>query len=352
MSKKTAESSNKSALRQIAEQAKVSVSTASIVLNGRGDEMRISKATQQRVQEAAHQAGYTPNVYARKLRKSANGNATKVVGVFWSDHFLNESMGEFFYAAYRTIVDNGYHIDFLIRFFTPGKLNDVKDQLNPWQFNGLIFCGSTEEDAKFIESLHLDIPVVLSNNAHSDLLNSVAVDNIDIGRHCAQELLHRGYTKIGIIGKDQLSPGASARFFGFIDEIRRNGIEPCDEWNILINFSDFTSINREIEKILSTDNHPSAFYVASYDGALSIVIAVKNWLQNHTNHKVALLISGYDRKLNVLASNIGFVDLEIGKYAVNSVKVVWMLMHGQLEAPVKWIISPKYMTEELVNYDN
>ena len=67
------ESAGKSILKQIAEEAKVSVSTVSIVLNGRGDEMRISPATQARVRECAKRADYTPNVYARKLRKSGEG---------------------------------------------------------------------------------------------------------------------------------------------------------------------------------------------------------------------------------------------------------------------------------------
>ena len=61
------ESAGKSILKQIAEKAKVSVSTVSIILNGRGDEMRISPATQARVRECAKRADYTPNVYARKL---------------------------------------------------------------------------------------------------------------------------------------------------------------------------------------------------------------------------------------------------------------------------------------------
>ena len=52
----------KSILKQIANQAGVSVSTVSIVLNGRGDEMRISAATQAKVRACAKHADYTPNV--------------------------------------------------------------------------------------------------------------------------------------------------------------------------------------------------------------------------------------------------------------------------------------------------
>ena len=47
-------------IKQIAERVGLSPSTVSIVLNGRGDEMRISKESQRRVLEAAKEMSYYP----------------------------------------------------------------------------------------------------------------------------------------------------------------------------------------------------------------------------------------------------------------------------------------------------
>lgn len=47
-------------IKQIAERVGLSPSTVSIVLNGRGDEMRISKESQRRVLEAAKEMSYRP----------------------------------------------------------------------------------------------------------------------------------------------------------------------------------------------------------------------------------------------------------------------------------------------------
>ena len=342
------ESAGKSILKQIAEKAKVSVSTVSIVLNGRGDEMRISPATQARVRECAKRADYTPNVYARKLRKSAKGNGAKVVGVFWSTDFLDESMGEFFLNAYQTIAEKEYSIDFSIHFFRSGALSEIREQLNPWQFNGMIFCGTRQEDVAFLESLNLDIPVVLSNNIQSDRLSGVFADNIDVGKRSAQALFGHGYRRVGVITQDRLSTGASIRRFGFISEAERLGMTVRPEWCAGIEFSDFTAASREIGRILSGVEKPQALFIVSYHSAVGIILAINNRnVQQRMESPCALMICGRDRKLNDLAKNAAFVNLGIGTYASQSMEMLWLLMNGNMKAPVKWVITPQIDAENL-----
>lgn len=57
-------------IRDVAERAKVSLTTVSYVLSGRnGGSTRISKATQERVSAAARELGYVPNQAARGMRR-------------------------------------------------------------------------------------------------------------------------------------------------------------------------------------------------------------------------------------------------------------------------------------------
>ena len=338
----------KSILKQIANQAGVSVSTVSIVLNGRGDEMRISAATQAKVRACAKQADYTPNVYARKLRKSAQGKGFKVVGVFWSTDFLDESMGEFFLNANRTIAEKQYSIDFSIHFFKPGALSEIREQLNPWQFNGMIFCGTRQEDVEFLESLGLDIPVVLSNNIQSDKLSGVFADNIDVGKRSARELFDHGYRRVGIITQDRLSVGASVRRFGFFSEAERLGMTVRPDWCAGVEYSDFSAANREIERIFSGPETPQALFVVSYHSAIGIIVAINNRrMALQTEENCALMICGQNAKLNVLAKNAAFVNLGIGTYANQSLEMLWLLMNGNLKAPAKWVITPQIETDKL-----
>ena len=60
-------------LEEVARQAGVSKTTASVVLNGRADQVRISETTRARVIAVADQLGYEPDHAARSLRRRQTG---------------------------------------------------------------------------------------------------------------------------------------------------------------------------------------------------------------------------------------------------------------------------------------
>ncbi len=70
----------KATMRDVAEVAGVSYTTVSLVLGGRGEELRIADRTIKHVEEVAAQLKYRPNYLARGLR----GKATKAVALLWS----------------------------------------------------------------------------------------------------------------------------------------------------------------------------------------------------------------------------------------------------------------------------
>ena len=104
-------------IKQIAEQVGMSPSTVSIVLNGRGDEMRIAKETQRRIQEAARELDYHPNIYARRLRCASGRQPNQIIAIFWNDTFMESSMASFFKGAAAAVEKNGYQVEFVIRLF-------------------------------------------------------------------------------------------------------------------------------------------------------------------------------------------------------------------------------------------
>ena len=83
-------------ITEIANQLGLSPGTVSVVLNGRGDKGRISKATQKRVKDAAREMGYQPNIYARRLRNSGIEETSQVIAVFWNSGYADDIMGSFF----------------------------------------------------------------------------------------------------------------------------------------------------------------------------------------------------------------------------------------------------------------
>ena len=69
-------------LADVAKLANVSVSTASIILRGKGPERSIPSQTCERVKQAASQLGYIPNLSARQVRDSKRAT-TPVIGLLW-----------------------------------------------------------------------------------------------------------------------------------------------------------------------------------------------------------------------------------------------------------------------------
>ena len=67
-------------IKDVAALAGVSLSTVSIVANGRAKQRNISQVTQERVLDAMREVGYRPSVAARKLR---GGKERRQLTVFW-----------------------------------------------------------------------------------------------------------------------------------------------------------------------------------------------------------------------------------------------------------------------------
>ena len=94
---------SKMQIKNIADKLGLSVSTVSVVLNGRGDQVRISKETQKKVLNAAKEINYQPNIYARRLRQAANEEAPYVLALFWRRDNLNSRLGRFLEGIFQTI---------------------------------------------------------------------------------------------------------------------------------------------------------------------------------------------------------------------------------------------------------
>ena len=150
-------------IKEIAERLGVSPGTVSIVLNGRGDAMRISKATQQRVRDAAKEMNYQPNIYARRLRSSGSEETCKVIAVFWNTDFTDDSMGRFFKGLYQTVKEKGYRVEFFIQLFEFDHICDCREIMTASRFSGIIISGASDADTEYLNTIKFDLPIVLMN---------------------------------------------------------------------------------------------------------------------------------------------------------------------------------------------
>lgn len=98
-----ARSSKRVSLRDVAEHAGVSISSASIILNRTGNYIYMSEKTKDRVETVAAELGYQPNYAAKALREKATMQIGLVI-----PNILNSFMQPLVLEASRAIRERGY----------------------------------------------------------------------------------------------------------------------------------------------------------------------------------------------------------------------------------------------------
>lgn len=212
-----------STINEIAERTKLSVGTVSIVLNGRGDEMRISKKTQQRILEAARGIGYLPNVSARRLRQS-NARNIPAIATFWPSDLAPELLGRFFVGAQSSILEQEIEFDMTIQPYNRKHIHRIKEICDQGSYHGAILTGISAEEQRYLEENPLSVPTVLFNRK-SSTYSCAYVDTYEIGRRTAELFANRGHKKVGVIVPDYLVHSQNnLRFKGFVESCQKYGL--------------------------------------------------------------------------------------------------------------------------------
>lgn len=111
----------------IAKAAGVSAATVSLIMNNKGDNLRIAAKTQQKVRELAKELGYVPNVNARKLMDRELNNVPEI-GMLWSptQHpiFLNAMISK------------------MNEMKNSGKIDEIEDTIQWLDAHGILHCGA------------------------------------------------------------------------------------------------------------------------------------------------------------------------------------------------------------------
>lgn len=102
-------------IKDVAKQAGVSVTTVSIIINGKSEERKISTATQQRVAEAMRDLGYQPNLSARRLRSQENERP--VIAFFWPLDYRVNILASFLNCIQIEIAESGFDCEMMIQTY-------------------------------------------------------------------------------------------------------------------------------------------------------------------------------------------------------------------------------------------
>ncbi|GIG41604.1 LacI family DNA-binding transcriptional regulator [Cellulomonas phragmiteti] len=226
-------------LADVARTAGVSSTTASLVLSGRGSELRISPAVQERVRGASAELGYRPNIVSVGLRKGT----TRTLGLVSDTVATGQMAGDMIKGAIEAARDHGYMLFIGETEGDPAIESALIDAMLDRRVDGIMLTSMFTRTRAVPAALER-LPTVLLNTLPAGPTRAPAVvpDEVAAGRAAAQLLLDAGHRDIHLVGAgpgaDDVPPDTVAgheRLTGIHEVLHAAGLEPasghlCDDW--------------------------------------------------------------------------------------------------------------------------
>ena len=201
-------------LKDVAEEAGLTIGTVSRVLNNRG---YISDDARRRVDEAMHKLNYHPNEAARSLHRKSTNTIGLIVPHIRHPYFA-EMISNLENQAYR----KGYKILLCNSQSMQEKEQEYIHMCTSNKVAGIILCSGSVEVKIFDE---IDIPVITIERFLQNGMASVECDNRQGGMLAAEKLISCGCRHLLHVGNiGTLSMPADMRTEGFREICEREGV--------------------------------------------------------------------------------------------------------------------------------
>lgn len=211
----------KISLQDISESLDISKSTISSVLNGRGDEKRVSKETQDKIISFANKHNYKPNQLARGLSRGKSD----MIGL------LVPNISDIFFARIASrIEENAEQSGYNVVFSSTGESKERESQLIQSmldrQVDGLIIASSQKNKEDILRLKNRNFPFVLIDRHYPEIeTHYVGIDNVGGVASAVEQLIHNGRRRIALVTLNiELEP-IRERLMSFTQTMERHGIQ-------------------------------------------------------------------------------------------------------------------------------
>ncbi len=212
-------------MRDVAAYAGVSITTVSYVIN---DNPLIKPTTRQLVRNAIRDLGYHPNTTARNLKT----NETRLIGYAW--HVAEDAIRRnplldlFLYELAQRAESFGYHI---LTFTQVGGIKAYEDLVNANRVDGFVLSDVVYDDPRIRRLLEMKIPFAAygKSNAEWDF-PYVDVDGKRGIQLAVEHLIANGHERIGMISWPEGMRIGDIRTQGYLDTLTNNNLPIRESW--------------------------------------------------------------------------------------------------------------------------
>jgi LacI family transcriptional regulator len=221
-------------LADVARTAGLSVSAASMILNGRPD-TRLSQDAHDRVHAAAAELGYRPNVAARGLKTDKTHTIAFISDVVATTRFASGLIKGALTAAERA----GHVMMVLETDGDPKRETEAIGAALDRQVDGIVFATMRAREL-FLPEMRIETPVVMLNATNARFGHAVLPDEYGGGRSAVNVLLEAGFRDgIALLGQsDEKERGlfrsatVAQRVAGIRDAMAENDLDFVAESSI------------------------------------------------------------------------------------------------------------------------
>jgi DNA-binding LacI/PurR family transcriptional regulator len=261
--------SNKVTLKDIAERAGVSLTAASMFINGKAKKYHLADKTCERISEAVRELNYVPNIHARAIASKR----TLLLGMIISSDIETSFWLNIISGIEEVIAKDDYHMILSVSHDDPVKeLASIEFMLNKG-IDGLLISTlpQKKDNHDYLRKLNERIPVVTVNQK-VDGLSGAYNDNYHGGYLAAECILKHGHKRIAYVGTANIP-----REIAFGEHLAENGIKHTvfdsaeefikryRDFDAVFCFSDYIAL--ELYNLAGAENIniPEDFSVIGYD---------------------------------------------------------------------------------------
>ncbi|ATW51514.1 LacI family transcriptional regulator [Streptomyces peucetius subsp. caesius ATCC 27952] len=244
-------------LKDVADRAGVSVSTVSLVINGR-EAGRVKPAVGRRVRQAAEELGYAPNLQARSLRTRQTNTIGLISDMVASTPFAGRMLAGAQDAAWQAgylllLIDTGGHAE---------MEQSAVQTLAQRNVDALIYASMYHREIELPE-IPQGLPLVVLDGrptGEPPLVDWVVPDERGGARAAVEFLIRAGHTRIGFCTVEENVPAARERLAAYRETLQEHGLAYDPALVSRGATGDAHSGLRTARELLDRDDRPTALF--------------------------------------------------------------------------------------------
>jgi DNA-binding LacI/PurR family transcriptional regulator len=237
-----------------------------------------------KVNAAALELGYRPNVLARSLITGKS----RIIGVVVA-YLENQFYPEVLELLSNSLQASGYHV-LMIMASSVTNIDQVMEEIIDYQVDGLVLASVDMSSGLAERCIDAGIPVVLFNRCQDDeTLPAVTSDNHAGGRKVANFFIAAQHERIGYIAGWEEASTQRDRERGFVDRLNEQGIKLFARE---VGGFDHEEAQEATKRMFSQRPYPDAVFVANDHMAFGVLDTLRFDLGIKVPEEVSVV--GYD----------------------------------------------------------